>query len=116
MLITGVGITTFAWVLVTLLTRPTDEKTLISFCRLVRPGGPGWRVIEKRAAAEGDDDAVDGAWEVPAGILRMVLGCFAIYGALFATGFWIYGNTGPALLLSAVAAGSAFGLFKVHSG
>ena len=117
MLIIGVGITTVAWIAVTFLTSPSDERTLISFCRLVRPGGPGWRAVEGRAVAvsNGGDTAKEGAWEVPAGILKMVLGCFAIYGALFATGFWIYGNVVPAVILTAVVAGSGFGLFKVHS-
>ncbi len=117
MLITGVGITTVAWVAVTLLTSPSDEGTLISFCRLVRPGGPGWREIEEKAAADAGSEGgtADDAWEVPAGILRMVLGCFAIYGALFATGFWIYGNVVPAVILTAVTAASAVALVKVHS-
>ena len=115
MLIMGVGITTVAWIAVTLLTGPSDEETLISFCRLVRPGGPGWRKVEAKAAESGIDGLTGGAWEVPAGILRMVLGCFAIYGALFATGFWIYGNTGPAVILTAVTGVSAFALSRVHS-
>jgi len=117
MLIIGVGITTVAWVTVTFLTRPSDEKTLISFCRLVRPGGPGWRKVEERAGlnVDGEGGEGEGAWEVPAGILKMVLGCFAIYGALFATGFWIYGNTFPAVILTAVTVASAVALVKVHS-
>ena len=41
-------------------------------------------------------------WDVPRGILAMLLGVTLVYSALFATGFWIYGNTIPALLLSAV--------------
>jgi Na+/proline symporter len=115
MLITGVGITTVAWIAVTLLTGPSDEKTLISFCRLVRPGGPGWRKIEAKAAESGIDDLADGAWEVPAGILKMVLGCFAIYGAIFATGFWIYGNAGPAVTMTAVTIVSTALLVKMQS-
>jgi Na+/proline symporter len=115
MLIMGVGITTVAWVAVTLLTRPSDEKTLVSFCRLVRPGGPGWRRVEEKAAESGVDDLTAGAWEVPAGILKMVLGCFAIYGALFAAGFWIYGNAGPAVIMTVVTVVSAVALARVHS-
>ncbi len=116
MLITGVGITTVAWIAVTFLTSPSDERTLISFCRLVRPGGPGWRAVAEKAASEAEgEELMEGAWEVPAGILRMVLGCFAIYGALFATGFWIYGNTVPAVILTVVTVASASGLVKVHS-
>ena len=31
-------------------------------------------------------------WNVPTGILCMLLGAFAIYAALFSTGYFIYGN------------------------
>jgi hypothetical protein len=33
----------------------------------------------------------------------MFMGCFAVYGALFATGFWIYGRVFPASMLTGVA-------------
>jgi solute:Na+ symporter, SSS family len=92
-LLVGVGITTVAWVGVTLLTRPTDTATLRSFYALVRPGGPGWRRV--LADAERDGHRLDGAgeaWMVPQGVLAMIAGSFAIYGVLFATGSWIYGN------------------------
>ncbi len=52
-------------------------------------------------------------WAVPAGILAMLLGCIAVYSALFGAGSWIYGRTGPALLLSAVAIASGFALTRV---
>jgi hypothetical protein len=42
----------------------------------------------------------------------MVAGCFAVYSALFATGYWIYGRTLPAVILSGVAAGSAVFLMQ----
>ncbi len=40
-LVAGVVITTIAWLLVTFLTRPTDERKLRDFYRLVAPGGRG---------------------------------------------------------------------------
>lgn len=99
-LIAGVIITTIGWVSVTFMTRPTDKETLVNFCKVARPGGPGWQKVIKQARAEGKDvePLEDEAWRVPQGLLCMVLGCIAIYGALFATGYWIYGR----LLLAGV--------------
>jgi SSS family solute:Na+ symporter len=103
-LCTGVAVTTVCWISVTLCTRPSDDATLRSFYRLVRPGGPGWKnVIEK---ARDDKDPIEertAQWDVPAGILCMVFGCFAIYSTLFATGYWIYGNFTPAVVLTLIA-------------
>lgn len=113
-LLVGVAITTAAWVSVTFLTRPTDEETLRRFCRLARPGGPGWRAVAERARAAGDpvpDPAAD--WTVPRGILAMVSGCLAVYAALFATGYWIYGRTGLALGLTVVAIAGAVAVVRV---
>src|SRR5690606_6772265 len=103
-LVIGVAITTVAWVAVTLLTKPADEATLRSFYALTRPGGPGWRPVLARAEAEGQP--VTGAgegWVVPQGILAMVAGCFAVYSALFAIGYWIYGRYAIAAVLTLIA-------------
>jgi solute:Na+ symporter, SSS family len=107
-LVLGVAVTTVAWVTVTLLTRPTDRATLRRFYRLARPGGPGWRRVAAEAAADGEpfpDPTAD--WTVPRGILAMLAGCFAVYSALFATGYWIYGRFALAVALSVVAIVSA---------
>jgi len=98
-----VAITTAAWMLVTLITAPTPEETLRNFCRLIRPGGPGWKrfTTEMSEAATGDT-----AWQVPQGILCMLLGCVSIYAALFATGYWLYGRYALASFLTAVAVGA----------
>ncbi|MGD8451504.1 MAG: Na+:solute symporter [Phycisphaerae bacterium] len=105
-LIIGVGITTVAWLLVTAVTPPDDPRTLRSFCKLIRPGGPGWRKVI--ADAERDGEPITGAERghanLPRGILCMVVGCLAIYSALFGTGYWIYGDHVPAAVLTAVFA------------
>ena len=107
-IVVGVGITTFAWLLVTFLTRPTDEATLRRFCRLVRPGGPGWAAVLGRAATEGQLlDEASRPWNVPMEIFCMTIGCTAVYSALIATGYWIYGNYLLATGLTAVAAAAA---------
>jgi SSS family solute:Na+ symporter len=106
-LVSGVALTTFCWIVVTLFTRPSDKKTLRSFYRLVKPGGPGWRRVIEEAAREQDPVETPGqGWDLPAGIVCMVMGCFAVYSTLFATGYWIYGRQLPAALLSVVAVAS----------
>ncbi|MCK4678490.1 MAG: hypothetical protein KAT48_10195, partial [Bacteroidales bacterium] len=104
-LVAGVAITTIAWVTVTLFTKPTDTKTLREFYRLVRPGGPGWKKVVRDAAADNDPlEPVDKkGWNVPMGILSMVLGCLLVYSILFATGNWIYGKYTLAIILTIVA-------------
>ena len=92
-LLVGVALTTVAWIVVTLFTPPTDEEKLRSFYQRTRPGGPGWAAVVNRAATAGEPIAEgEGAWELPAGLMAMLAGCFAVYSALFAVGQWIYGN------------------------
>ncbi len=85
-----IGITTVSWVLVTYLAKPVSEESLLNFCRTIQPGGPGWARIT--ALLEKEDVAPSRAWQVPQGILCMLLGCVSIYSALFATGYLIYGR------------------------
>jgi solute:Na+ symporter, SSS family len=113
-LVIGVAITTAAWLLVTYLTRPVDEATLRRFYRVARPGGPGWEGLVRRAAADGEplpDPA--GEWTVPRGILAMTVGALAVYAALFATGYWIYGRTALAAALTLVSLGAAVALARI---
>ncbi|MGH7464361.1 MAG: Na+:solute symporter, partial [Longimicrobiales bacterium] len=107
-LVLGVAITTIAWVGVTLLTKPADERTLRSFYALTRPGGPGWRRVLERAEAAGEPViGTSEGWVVPQGILAMVAGCFAVYSALFGIGYWIYGRYAQAALLTVIAVAAA---------
>jgi len=88
-----VGITTPSWIVAMYLARPTRLTTLVQFCRLVKPGGPGWRyVLEHAEEPHGTVEQSDLAWQVPQGIVCTVLGCVAVYSALFATGNWLYMN------------------------
>ena len=111
-LITGVGITTIAWVSATLLSKPSERETLKSFCRLINPGGPGWRPVYDDLATEAyrfDTNRVN----IPRGILCMVLGCLAVYAILFATGSFLYGELTDALVLTVVATFAALGIVKL---
>ncbi|MFW6140563.1 MAG: sodium:solute symporter family protein [Acidobacteriota bacterium] len=113
-LILGVGITTVSWISVTFFTSPSDKSTLRSFYRLVKPGGPGWRKVLEKAREDGESlESSEKSWDMPQGILCMVIGCFGVYSALFAAGYWIYGKYGLALILSLTAAVAGFFLMKM---
>src|SRR5258705_5626474 len=56
-LLVTVGVTTIVWVATTFLAPPADEETLVKFYTLVRPAGPGWKPIEKRAGVGGSIDS-----------------------------------------------------------
>ena len=108
-LVSGVAITTAFWIGATLVTRPADDATLDNFCRLINPGGRGWQPVYSRLRGRGQRfDAA--AVNIPRGILCMLLGCTAVYAVLFATGFWIYGQTAFALGLGTVAIAAASGI------
>ena len=111
--ITGALLTTIIWVIATFVTPSTDKQTLRSFYRLIKPAGPGWKRVVEEAAQDGDplEDAAPGG-QLPMEILLMVVGCFTVYGALFASGHWIYGNQGPAIGLTVATAVGSYILFK----
>lgn len=111
-LLIGVGITTACWVTATLLTTPTENSTLRDFCRVINPGGPGWKPVYRELEAEGHQFA-NGRINIPRGILCMVLGCLAVYAVLFATGSYLYGHLPNAAVLTLVAIASAVGIVKL---
>lgn len=99
-LLMGIFITTISWLLVTYLTKPTNDETLKGFVKLTRPGGPGWKRINQILESEGHPKIVN---NLPNEILMMFIGVFSVYAVLFATGFWIYGNIVGAFIASVVA-------------
>ena len=111
-LLIGVGITTAGWILVTLVSKPTDQKTLVSFYKVVEPGGPGWKRVIDEAEKNGMVAAggLKRDWNLPQAILKVFLGLVLIYSVLFCVGFWLYGNTVPALITTACAIVAAAGL------
>jgi hypothetical protein len=109
-----IGLTTLAWILATLLARPTDSATLRRFLSATNPGGPGWKRIEQEAEAEGEPiqyrhDPIN----LPAGLLAMALGSLVVYGALFSAGFLLYRKSLPGIVLAVVAALAAIGIYKL---
>jgi len=92
-------ITTLSWIIATYATKPEKLTTLTNFYRKTQPGGPGWSKVIHKSGESFEKDH----WNVPSGILATILGCFTIYGALFGTGYWIYGEYLKAgIIISAV--------------
>ena len=107
-------VTSFIWIGVTYLTQPESNEVLQSFYKKIQPGGPGWNKVVKDAEAENIDiKDKDVEWSVPSGILAMLLGCGMIYSAMFATGYWIYGEQQNAIIATTGAVISAFFLIKI---
>ena len=97
-LLYGVGITTVGWVLVTLFTKPENDEILLSFYRKVRPASYGWKKLLDRYPNEKQEQG-----QLPMEIGLMLVGSVMVYSALFAVGFWIYGNAVPASIATVVA-------------
>jgi len=95
------------WVTTAYLTRPTDRATLVSFYKLVRPAGPGWNSVRSEAGVAASPDSLAQS------LLGWVLGCVFVYAALFGTGSFLYGRTGPGLVWLAAFLVSGFGLLRL---
>jgi len=95
-LITTVAITTLVWVIATFAAEPTDRETLMRFCKLVRPAGPGWAKLRAAAGVEGSPDSL------PMALLGWAVGCLFVYAALFGTGSFLYGRTTQGMLWTVV--------------
>jgi hypothetical protein len=78
--LTTTAITTTAWVMVTLLTRPEPEDVLLRFYRKVRPDVRGWGPVARRAGE------VAPTRDIEANLVAWALGCAMVYAALFGVG------------------------------
>lgn len=108
-----VVVTTAIWLLVTLITPPESDETLRLFYKKIQPGGPGWKKVVAKSEAENEEIVKAGEkWSVPQGITAMLLGISLIYSIMFATGYWIYGRTTSALVLTGVALVTGYLLIK----
>jgi hypothetical protein len=83
-LVLGVAITTVGWIVVTLLTKKSDDETVTKFETLIY----------------GDESKF---YNIGFKILAFFLGVIGVYSVLFATGYFIYGKVMMALGLSALA-------------
>ncbi len=113
----SVLITTLVWLSVTLMTRPTDQNTLLDFYRKILPAGGSWKTYIRENGASEDllllDQPDANASRLSQEILMMFLGAVMIYGALFFVGYFLFGQWVPASVSFAAMLGSLFGLIKL---
>ncbi len=108
-LVIGILLTTTGWVAVTYLTPPEKQEVLARFCSRIRPGGPGWRKVEELSNIPNDARG----WDVPMGLLCMMIGCLAVWTALFGIGYLLYGRTLLGVVLAAISVVSTAFLMRM---
>jgi solute:Na+ symporter, SSS family len=106
-LVASVAATTVVWVLVTLMTTPTDMAVLRKFYELTRPAGPGWNVVRR------DTDLPPSPDSVPQMLLGWTAGVTFVYAALFGAGSAIYGRVVDTALWAGLFVVSGVVLWRV---
>ncbi|MEC7906026.1 MAG: sodium:solute symporter family protein [Verrucomicrobiota bacterium] len=109
-LITGVGLTTVTWIVVTLVTPPSDMKSLLAFYKRVQPGGKGWGPV--RELSPEFLPQPESMWPQ---IGQALSGIICIYGFLFGIGKLVYGEYLFGIILLVVAIGIAVKLVTSKS-
>ncbi len=96
-----VPITTLAWLITVLVTKPTEESKLESFYRRVHPGGIGWkRISEKMSEVKSDT----GYYLL---FINWIAGIVLVYSFLFGIGKIIFGELVIGLLFLIVGIAAA---------
>jgi Na+/proline symporter len=113
-LITGVVITTLAWVATAFLTRPTSQERLREFYEKIQPGRTLWGPVIDQARHEGQPiDDKPRTVNVGLGIVCALLGSVFVYSVLFATGSFLYGEAVAGTVLTIVALLAAVAVWKL---
>jgi Na+/proline symporter len=105
-----VAVTSVIWIAAAFLGTKTDEATLVSFYKLVRPAGPGWKHVQAKAGVGPSPDSL------PQAMLGWMLGIAFVYSALFGSGSFLYGNTNQGIVFTVVFVLSGYGVVKVLQG
>jgi len=102
-----VGWSTVVWLIVTLLTPPSDNNTLLAFYRRVHPGGAGWkRISQQLPDVKGDSGYLYL-------FLAWIAGSVMVLFTLFGIGKLIFAEYSMAALYLAAAAAAAGAIFFV---
>src|SRR5262249_30630605 len=72
------AVTTVCWVLAAYFAPQTDQETLISFYKKVRPAGPGWEPVRK-AAGLSRAEATEPGDSMPLALVGWLSGCTVIW-------------------------------------
>jgi Na+/proline symporter len=107
--LTTTVVTTFAWIVVTLLTRPEPESVLLQFYRKTRPDVRGWKPVARLAPEVATNR------DLGRNLVAWVLGCGMVYLALFGIGKLALKQPGLGAVLLASAALCALLLYLEQS-
>jgi solute:Na+ symporter, SSS family len=105
-MIVTVGLTTVAWLAVTMATKPEPQATLANFYRLVRPHAAGWQPIA-RALPD-----VPPTRSLGRELTNALLGCVLVYSALFGVGYLLLRSALVGVALLGLSALSAFAIAR----
>jgi Na+/proline symporter len=109
-LLATVGVTTVVWITAAFYGPKTERATLVSFYKLVRPAGPGWKSVQEESGVGPSPDSL------PQAMLGWVLGCLFVYSALFGSGSFLYGNNTQGMVFLVAFVLSGYGVVKVLQG
>ena len=110
-IVNGTLLTTSIWVVSIFVTPPTSQEKLVSFYKLIKPQGPGWKPIAKIYAQHNMGAAVKN--NLPTEILCVLIAAISVYAALFAVGNMIYGHYDLGVGLMFVTAVGTFMIFRL---
>ena len=98
------AIVTLVWVVVTFVTKPTDEKTLVAFYRRTRPSRSGWEPIARLAPE------VEPSGGAGIRLTEWILGCALIYFSLFGVGALVFGYYLRGIVFVTIALTAGYGV------
>lgn len=109
-----VPISTVVWVVVTFITEPVSNETLILFYKKVRPSKGGWSWVAKTIENElktTDTQNIQTETKIPA-LVNWIIGVVFIYSFLFSIGKLLLGFTSSGLIFLSIAIISGAIMFK----
>ena len=104
-LLLSISITTISWILITLITKPTDNDKLLSFYKKIKPYGIGWksfRLLNNISLSQNDSKSSMND------LLLLFLGILAVYFCLFGFGYIIFDQNLIGVFMLTISFISAF--------
>ena len=104
-LLLSISITTISWILVTLITKPTDNDKLLSFYKKIKPYGIGWksfRLLNNISLSQKDSKSSMND------LLLLFLGILAVYFCLFGFGYILFDENLIGVFMLTISFISAF--------
>ncbi len=104
-LLLSISITTISWILVTLITKPTDNDKLLSFYKKIKPYGIGWKSFKLlNNISLSQEDSKSSMND----LLLLFLGILAVYFCLFGFGYIIFDQNLIGVFMLTISFISAF--------